>query len=482
MYEEFIVIKKAINWGVKKYNNDKPLMIEWIIVGIISFIILCLFLHGDTENLIKWSLNIFDVTVKGKPLDFYKYSIENPNMAPDKYVSGTLYSLIIWAIWNIPIGIIKTIFGVEVLNNPLVYIWGKLFLVFCLCITMFFVNKIVKKITGDVNRAKWAMFLLASSVFIYIGVYYGGQNDIVICAFATAAVYCLMDGKNKWFYFLAGMAISVKYFFFIPYIAIILLFEKKVLKIIYKIALGVIPTGIYWLITRACPMVSESASQGSPVSVLLKEMVGGAFPVTFNNSISLFLGMLLIIYILAYLTMPQNDDEKYSYVIYYIVATSLAMLLFSTFQYYRVVMVCPFIAILMVIDKEKYRINVIMETIISISLFIILIIQSGAYLFVSSVINKNVVNFIFGISGVEGYFSLGMDVSRWISNDMLTILLQIFATVVVILSIFILVLNNPRAKLEFLDIPSIKIERWIYWLRTFVVVIPVFYVLGRLII
>lgn len=482
MYEEFIVIKKAINWGVKKYNNDKPLMIEWIIVGIISFIILCFFLHGDTENLIKWSLNIFDVTVKGKPLDFYKYSIENPNMAPDKYVSGTLYSLIIWAIWNIPIGIIKTIFGVEVLNNPLVYIWGKLFLVFCLCITMFFVNKIVKKITGDVNRAKWAMFLLASSVFIYIGVYYGGQNDIAICAFATAAVYCLMDGKNKWFYFLAGMAISVKYFFFIPYIAIILLFEKKVLKIIYKIALGVIPTGIYWLITRACPMVSESASQGSPVSVLLKEMVGGAFPVTFNNSISLFLGMLLIIYILAYLTMPQNDDEKYSYVIYYIVATSLAMLLFSTFQYYRVVMVCPFIAILMVIDKEKYRINVIMETIISISLFIILIIQSGAYLFVSSVINKNVVNFIFGISGVEGYFSLGMDVSRWISNDMLTILLQIFATVVVILSIFILVLNNPRAKLEFLDIPSIKIERWIYWLRTFVVVIPVFYVLGRLII
>lgn len=478
----FIVIKKAINWGVKKYNNDKPLMIEWIIVGIISFIILCFFLHGDTENLIKWSLNIFDVTVKGKPLDFYKYSIENPNMAPDKYVSGTLYSLIIWAIWNIPIGIIKTIFGVEVLNNPLVYIWGKLFLVFCLCITMFFVNKIVKKITGDVNRAKWAMFLLASSVFIYIGVYYGGQNDIVICAFATAAVYCLMDGKNKWFYFFAGMAISVKYFFFIPYVAIILLLEKKVLKIIYKIVLGVIPTGIYWLITRACPMVSESASQGSPISVLLKEMVGGAFPVVFNNSISLFIGMLLIIYILAYLTIPQNDDEKYRYVIYYIVATSISMLLFSTFQYYRVVMVCPFIAILMIIDKEKYRINLIMETIISISLFIILIIQSGAYLFVSSVVNKNVVKFIFGISGVEGYFSLGMDVSRWISNDMLTILLQIFATVVVILSMFILVLNNPRAKLEFLDIPSIKMERWIYWIRTLVVVIPVFYVLGKLIV
>ena len=34
------MIKKAIN-GIKKiYNNDKPLIIEWIMVGIISFIIL----------------------------------------------------------------------------------------------------------------------------------------------------------------------------------------------------------------------------------------------------------------------------------------------------------------------------------------------------------------------------------------------------------------------------------------------------------
>ena len=64
---------------------------------------------------------------------------------------------------------------------------GSYFLFYVYVITMFFVNKIVKKITGDVNSAKWAMFLLASSLFIYIGVYYGGQNDIVICAFATAA-------------------------------------------------------------------------------------------------------------------------------------------------------------------------------------------------------------------------------------------------------------------------------------------------------
>ena len=74
--------------------------------------------------------------------------------------------------------------------------------------------------------------------------------------------------------FLAGMAISVKLFSLFHMLQLYYCL-KRVLRIIYKIVLGIIPTGIYWLVTRACPMVSESASQGSPISVLLKmKMVG----------------------------------------------------------------------------------------------------------------------------------------------------------------------------------------------------------------
>lgn len=76
-------------------------------------------------------------------------------------------------------------------------------------------------------------------------------------------------------------------------------------------------------------MVSESASQGSPISVLLKEMVGGAFPVVYNNSISLFIGMLLIIYILAYLTSPQNDDENIDIDILYCCNVSCYVTIFN---------------------------------------------------------------------------------------------------------------------------------------------------------
>lgn len=469
-------------WIKEKYNSASPLKLEWGIVGLISIGILCLFFHGDSENLIKWSINMLDVTFQGKPLDFYKYSIENPNNAPDKYVSGTLYSLMLWAIWNIPIWIIKKICGVKVLANPIVYIWAKMFLVFCLGITMFFVYRITEKMTDDISRAKWAMFLLASSVFIYIGVYYGGQNDIVICSFATAAVFFLMEGKNKWFYFLAGMAISVKYFFFIPYIAIILLLEKKIIKIIGKITVGIFPTIIYWIITRLCPMVNESATQGSPIEVLLKEMIGGAFPVIYSNLFSLFISMLLLMYLLAYLTIPINDEERNKYIIYFVVASSSSMLLFSTFQYYRVVMLCPFMAIMLVNEKEKLRINIILETIFSITLFGLLILQSGRYLFVSSVVRPEVVELFFNKNVNGRFFSLGIDIFSSFSNDAWNILLQVLATVIVVSCICLLIINNPRMKLTFIDIPQIRIERWIYWLRTIVVIVPVVYVVYGLLI
>lgn len=440
-------------------------------------IILMFFLHGDTKNLITWSINMLDVTFQGRPMDYYKYSIENPNMAPTQYVSGTLYSLMIWAVWNIPIWIAKKIGGVAVLQSPLVWIWGKMFLVACLIFTLAFIYRIVKRMTGNDNVAKWAMFLMASSIFVYIGVYYGGQNDIVICAFAVSAVYCLMKGKMKSFYFLAGMAISVKYFFLIPYIAIILLLEKKIYKIVAKVFVGCIPTILYYGVTRFCPMVNESANEGSPISVLLKEMIGESFPVVYTNSMSLFVAALLVIYVLAYLTKPKDEKERDHFIIYYIVASSFAMLIFSTFQYYRVVMLCPFLVILLVSDNVKMRINVILETIISGALFVILTIQAQLYLFVYGVLQDVLIEDVLHIqmSEINRHQSFGMLVSSRISTDMQSILLQIMATIVVVLSIILLVLNHPRFRNHITDIPEMKLERWVYWIRGVYVLPPLLY-------
>lgn len=471
------MIKKIKNCISNVYKKETPLKIEWIFVGIISLIILMFFLHGDTKNLITWSLNMLDVTFQGRPMDYYKYSIENPNMAPTQYVSGTLYSLMIWAVWNIPIWIAKKIGGVAVLQSPFVWIWGKLFLVACLIVTLAFIYKIVKRMTNNDNTAKWAMFLMASSVFVYMGVFYGGQNDIVICAFAVSAVYCLMNGRMKSFYLLAGMAISVKYFFLIPYIAIILLLEKKIHKIIVKVFWGCLPTLVYYGVTRFCPMVNEAADEGSPISVLLKEMIGESFPVVYTNSMSLFVAALLVVYVLAYLTTPRDEKERDCFIIYYIVAASIAMLIFSTFQYYRVVMLCPFLAILLVIDNVKMRVNVILETIISGALFILLLIQAQLYLFVNWVLQEVLIRDVLHINMREAikYQSLGSWVSSRISTNMQGIILQIMATIVVVLSIILLALNHPRFHNRITDIPEMKLERWIYWVRGIFVLPPLIY-------
>lgn len=473
---EIKVIKRVRACMKKLYNSEEPLKIEWGIAGFILLFLIVLFLHGDTKNLITWSINMLDVTFQGHPLEYYKYSIENPNMAPTQYVSGTLYSLMLWAVWNLPIWIAKQAGGVEVLNNPLVWIWGKLFLALCLGITLKFIYNIVKEMTNDNNRAKWAMFLMTTSVFVYTGIGYGGQNDIVICMFATAAIDCLIKKKYKMFYFLAGMAISVKYFFLIPYVAIILLLEKKIYRIVLKVFVGCGPTLIYWLGTRFCPMINESANQGSPVGVLLREMVGGAFPVVYGNAISLFIAMLLIVYVLAYLTIPKDDEEKNKFLIYYIVAASMSMLLFSTFQYYRVVMLCPFMVILLVMDEKKMRINIILETIVSGCLFGLLLVQAYSVLYASTIIQEDIIKLLFHC---EVRVCPGLVMLAWanFSQGMIDLGCQILATIVVVLSIVVLLINYPRIKDNVINIPQLKVERWIYWVRGLMVLIPVLYLI-----
>ncbi len=468
-------MEKITGFIKNKYHQKEPLKIEWLVVGIISLIAMVFFLHGDTKNLITWSINMLDVTFEGRPFDYYAYSIENPNMAPTPYVSGTLYSLIFWAIWNIPVWVAKQIFGVGVLKNPFVWIWGKMFLMFCLAVTLKFVYEISKFITKDKGRAKWAMFLTASSVFTIIGVFYGGQNDIVICAFATAAVYYLLKKKMGLFYLFAGMAISVKYFFLIPYVAVILLIEKKIFKIIGKVFIGCVPTLVYWGITRFCPMVDVAAEQGSPITVLLKEMIGGAFPVIYENSMSLFIGALLIVYLLSYLTVPENDEEKSRFVIFFIVAASMSMIVFSTFQYYRVVMLCPFIAILMVMNQMTMRISVIMETAFSAALYSILTIQGGEYLFISTILQDDLIKMLWN-KDIIYTSSLGRLVFGMLSEPAVTIILQICATVVVVMSLILLVINYPRAKFKVFNIPEVEMERWIYWVRALLVLPPMIYV------
>lgn len=363
-------MKNIIQKCKKIYNKETPLKIEWIIAIFIAFIMLLMFSYVDLKSLTIWSTNIWDCVAEGDITQYYSYTALNKYEVHHQYVSGTLYSLILWGIWNFPIWAIQYFAGKSIVNNAILLIWSKLFLVASLGVTLFTTYKICKELFKDKKRSLWITFLSATFLYTYIGVFYAGQNDILICMFATAGLYFLIKQKNIWFYIFSAIAISVKYFYLIPYIPVILLTEKKIWKIILKLIAGVSPIILFRMIVSNFVMydISETANQSNKI---LSGFFDSGIKAANGGKVSFFILAFIVICFIAYITKPKTKEIKNNYIIYFAVAPIITMIMFSTrYEFYRPILLMPTLMILYGFKPKLFRINVILDTIMAGACFI----------------------------------------------------------------------------------------------------------------
>ncbi len=279
-------MRHIIDFIKNKYNSKEPLKIEWFCAGLIAFIMLIMFCYIDLESLTIWSTNVYDSILDSSILDYFSVSALNVHGAPHGGISGILYYMIPWAIWNFPIWFAQRFLFCEIMETPLSLMWSKLFLVAALALTLKYTYKIIMKITnGDNTKAKWGVFLSFTYLFTYIGIFYAGQSDILICLLGTIAIYKLLEKKNKYFYILAGFAISIKYFFFLPYVILVLFLEKNVIKILRNIVIGIIPSAVFFFLCHNLPMYLQNEKSDTVIK-MLKSMIGKSFPIVRGQQLS----------------------------------------------------------------------------------------------------------------------------------------------------------------------------------------------------
>ena len=465
-------IKKISLQSKKLYNNEYPLKFEWAIGIIIGILMLCMFAYIDLKSLTIWSTNILDCIIDGNLGDYFKFTALNLHNAPHTYVSGTLYSLIPWAIWNIPIWILQRFFHIEILTNPLSLIWSHLFLVLALLITLYYAYKIVIYLTKDKIKAHWVAFLSFTYVFTYIGVFYSGQNDILICMLGTIAIYNLLKSNKKLFYLFASFAISIKYFFFLPFVLIVLLLEKNLLKIARNILIGLAPTILLNIVCLNLPMFLTS-SASNMTSSIISNLTAGAFPILASQKVSLFIMVYIILAFIAYITKPKDELEKNKFILYFIVASIIILVTVSSNEFYRSILLMPFMFILFAINKNTFRLNMILETIGSFFYLIATSATSG-YIFssVNSMANTLLTNFI----AYDGIKRFGSRIFfRAYLGKSLSIFTSISATIAFTALILILVINYPRNTFKIED--NMRLERYIIWGRMLSVVPFLIYLL-----
>lgn len=474
---------KVKNKLLTAYRSDRVLLGEWILaVAAAAFVFLCI-AFVDMISLTVWSTNVWDVIFDSDIRHLYEYTARNIYGIQHAYMGSELFSVLPWSVWNLPIWLVQRFTGTAIAQTPEMLLWSKLFLAVLTLILLRYTQKITLLLTGNRLKASWAVFLSASSVFLCLGVFYAGQNDILMVTPSVIGVYCLLKGKQAPFLIWSAVAIAIKPFFLLPFLALVLLYEKGIFRAALKLLAGVSGILVQKLLFIGAPMYAESISEGPA-----KEMIEEMFPTNLNTSfggVSFLAVALVLIYLYAYTRhFSTGDMQKQNvlfgkYAVYLVTVTNMAYLMFSPFSFYRLAILVPFLYIVIVQNTKIPFYNIILETAMSLCLVIKVGIRGSSSLFRSKAINLAPLQRLFGFRvspGNEGaYESLE---TFLIEKDSVLLFFQpLFSGVALVCGILLLLWNHPEKQMKQPLLLGNKNCRWLLWARAAMMVPFVLFVL-----
>ena len=455
------------------YRSDKVYLAEWILAAATGLFVFLTTSTWDSQSLTIWSTNVWDSIADGRFREFYELTAENANNVHHVHMGSEIMSVLPWSVWNLPIWIMQRFFGKPIMSSALMLAYSKLFLVVVTVIVLIYAKKIAMLVTGDKTKSVWAMFLTASSTYIYLSVCYSGQNDIFMIAASVLAVYSLFKGRRWAFVAWSALAISIKPFFLLPFLAVVLIGEKNILKIILNSVLASSGLLLQKLIFRGAPGYEESMNTGPA-----KQMLEGMFPSNLNTNfggISFFAITLVLIYFYCYTRDFKTEDfaDKNSlaakYAIYMITVTYTCYLVFSPFSFYRLAILTPYLYIVLVQNDEMRFFNALFDFAMQFGLMMRLVLR-GSKLFQTRFINKAVAQRFFGgtVEYDEASKYASIDNYLYDKNQLWEKIQPMFSGVAVVCAVLLLVLNHPEKHVS-LKIKGTKNVRLLVWARMLII-------------
>ena len=455
------------NW----YRSERVHKSEWMIVILLSFFAFISFRYVDLDSLTVWSTNLLDVIFEGRPRDFYLYSFQNKYELAHQYVGCDVFALLPLSIWNIPIWIAQRFFNYEIMHRILPIFWSKLFLVACLCLSCYLCYRIILLVTGSKNDGILVMFLMASSLFVYLGIYYSGQNDIILILYFLLALYFILKKNMGLFILFAAFSVAVKPYFIFTYLAVLLLVEKNILKIIWKTALSCSILLLFKLLFLGAPLYTESLAAG-PTNSMLRSMFSSGLSTSIGPA-SLLIVFMSIIYLICYTQKLENEQKYYDAILYFAMLSCLAFTVFSIMTFYRLILIVPFLSMIIVKNKRLFQLNIILEAAFTFTASFALFQTYPTFMSVKTlnhtIISKLIDPEKFALVKYNALYDLFAKNPRF---ETLTLIRPVLVGIFLAAAVLIAVINYPGAKLCIKEQDEYETcERWILWVRMLVPVI-----------
>lgn len=462
---------------LESYRSDRVLIFEWVLAAVTAIFIILTSAYVDMRSLTIWSTNVWDVTLDSNIRHLYEYTAQNVNQIQHAKMGSELFSVLPWSVWNLPIWAIQRFGGIPIATSPWMLMYSKMFTVVLALVILRYTKKITMLLTNDPVKAQWAMFLSASSSFQLLATCYAGQNDILMMAPSVIGIYHLLRGKEKTFLAWSAVAIAIKPFFAVPFLAVLLLYEKNIFKAALKALISVSGMFVQKLLFMGAPMYKECISDG-PSKMMLEQM----FPANINTAyggISFFAIALVLIYFYCYSLDFSHDNikkgDKYfaEFVIYTVTMTYTANLILSPVTFYRMAVLIPFLYITIVLNSRMRFYNGVIETAMTAGIIAKFAVRYSSSLFRIKTINYAVVQYLFGyrvIDGDEGpYTSIETYVQD--NSELLIAFQPVFAGIAVIGAALLLWFNHPDRRHKQTLACGEKNCRVLLWVRA-VLLIP----------
>lgn len=294
-------------------KTTKLVVTASLILSALAF--LC-FVYTDVGETTRQGLNLIKSIAQGRLSEFY-VMCENCPMGEMGYSVVATYDIplfTIFAIWDIPLYIYENVTGLSCLDTFLGIMWAKAILIPFMVVLIYEMISIGKLIKKEEFSTLNCMAVIFTSVLFFIPAAVMGQYDVLSAVFIMLGVKGYIEGDNK--KFILGFAIAnlFKMFSLFLFIPLLLLKEKKFIKLVLDMLAGC----SLLLITKVLQAIIFIPSEAADIFVkdhLLSFFFQGHMKLVYDGA-SLFVICLIILCFYCYFKKTPDVKELGMWTLY----------------------------------------------------------------------------------------------------------------------------------------------------------------------
>ncbi|WP_346692370.1 hypothetical protein, partial [Coprobacter fastidiosus] len=351
-------VQISFSWWKK---TDKPGRIDLLLMIILLMVTTLFFLYGDVLATIEHSFNFLDSVFSGKFLDFYQVAIDHSSFGHPAVYEFPIY--IVFAIWNLPIYLINKAMPFDYLNSFPCLLWSKLMIVFFVLLAVKVLIKIGEELNISKEHCKWVAFFFLTASTVIIPAFMLVQYDIISIVFMLLGIYCYMKNNLKGFILWFLLANTFKLFAIFIFIPLILLKEKRLIRICLYTLAGL--SGIFLCKILYHSNAAYLASTKKFSSTMLDRLQTTTTSLQWQYDgfvLPLFLVLIIGICIFCYWKKCENSELQNRFAIYIPLVVFLGFVALVPFNPYWMILVAPYMVLMPFITPKHLKLNILLET------------------------------------------------------------------------------------------------------------------------